>query len=70
MKFILIIQICSIMAGACDNTSTIDKQFDSYRDCAMFGYEMSLQFLQQMDPNELNKQQIYTRFSCKEHFNI
>jgi len=70
MKFILVIQLCSIVAGACDNPLTIDKPFNSYRDCAIFGYEMSSKYLQQMNPDELNKQQIYTKFYCKEYQSI
>jgi hypothetical protein len=40
--------------------------FDNYRDCALHGYEYSYKLLEVFDPEVMAKEQVYTRFICKE----
>jgi hypothetical protein len=66
MKFILLVSVCSAITGLCDAPMKTEPPFDSYRECAIFGYESSAQFLFRLDENKINNERIYTKFWCQE----
>ena len=66
MKFILMVSVCSAITGLCDAPMKAEPPFDSYRECAIFGYESSAQFLFRLDENKINNERIYTKFWCQE----
>ncbi len=40
--------------------------FENYRDCALHGYEYSYKLLEVLDTEVMEKEQVYTKFVCKE----
>ena len=64
MKFLLSLIICSQVAGTCLEPYTWPDTFDSQYDCMVFGYEESLNKIQEIGREEVNKHNIYIRFVC------
>ena len=64
MKFILSLIICSQVAGTCLEPYPWPTAFDTQYDCMVFGYEESLNKIQDIGPTEVNKHNIYIRFIC------
>ena len=64
MKFILIIQICSIISSSCMPPIEISPGYEEYSKCTLDGYTKSLEFLNALEEKTINKQQIYTKFYC------
>ena len=64
MKFILSLIICSQVAGTCMPPYPWPESFDSQYDCMVFGYEESLNKMQEIGRQEVNKYNIYIRFTC------
>ena len=64
MKFLLSLIICSQVAGACLEPYQWPDTFDSQYDCMVFGYEESLNKIQDIGREEVNKHNIYIRFVC------
>ena len=40
--------------------------FENYRECALHGYEYSYKLLEVLDTEVMEKEQVYTKFVCKE----
>mgnify|MGYP001232344247 FL=1 len=67
IKFILIMFICSNITGnQCKRMPTSIQYFDTYRECAIYGYEYSLNMLKEFNPESVNDYRMYTAFNCKE----
>jgi len=67
IKFILIMFICSNIPGnSCKLMPTPIQEFSSYRECAIYGYEYSLNMLKNFNPESVNQYKMYTAFNCKE----
>ena len=64
MKFILIIQICSIISSSCMAPIEINPGYNEYSKCTLDGYTKSLEFLKALDEKTINEKQIYTKFYC------
>ena len=64
MKFLLSLIICSQVAGTCLEPYPWPETFDSQYDCMVFGYEESLNKIQEIGREEVNKHNIYIRFVC------
>ena len=58
--------LCSGVAGDCKRIFTPYITFDSYKNCAMFGYQHTVDLLQKMPEAEINKWHIHTQFMCRE----
>jgi hypothetical protein len=65
-KFIFALFLCSSVAKECVPLLSPKYEFNTYRECTLYGYDYSHKLLEEMDPNNLNKIRIYTQFSCKE----
>ena len=64
MKILLSLVICSQVAGTCLEPYPWPERFDTQYDCMVFGYEESLNKMQQLGREEVNKYNMYIRFTC------
>ena len=68
VKFVLLMFICSNVPGNdCKLIPTPVSQFDTYHECAYFGYDYSSILLKEMTPATVDEYEMYTKFSCKEN---
>jgi len=64
MKILLSLIICSQVAGTCLEPYPWPDKFDTQYDCMIFGYEESLNKMKEIGKQEVNKHNIYLRFTC------
>ena len=64
MKILLTLIICSYTHGACLDPYPWPETFNSTYDCMMAGYEEASIKMKEMGPKDVNKHQIYIRFTC------
>ena len=64
MKFLLSLIICSQVAGTCLEPYQWPDTFATQYDCMVVGYEESLQKIQDIGREEVNKYNMYIRFVC------
>jgi len=64
MKILLSLIICSQVAGSCMEPYPWPETFNTQYDCMMFGYEESLNKMKQIGRTEVNKYNMYIRFTC------
>ena len=64
MKFILALVICSQVQQTCLPPYQWPDRFDTQYDCMVFGYEESLNKMKQIGREEVNKYNMYIRFTC------
>ena len=63
--------ICSNIAGnQCKPIPTPIEEFNTYHECAYFGYDYSSILLKEMSPQTVDEFMMYTAFSCKESSTI
>ena len=63
MKILLSLIICSQVAGTCMEPYEWPQTFNTQYDCMVFGYEESLNKMQEIGRQEVNKYNIYIRFT-------
>ena len=64
MKILLTLIICSQVANTCMPPYPWPQTFDTTYDCMIFGYEESLKKMKEIGKEEVNKHNIYIRFTC------
>ena len=65
IKFILIMFICSNIPGNDFKSLPVPvNEFNSYHECAYYGYDYSGTLLKSMGNSNVDKYKIYTIFSC------
>ena len=64
MKILLSLIICSQVAGTCMEPYPWPETFNTQYDCMIFGYEESLKKMQEIGKTEVNKYNMYIRFTC------
>ena len=64
MKILLSLIICSQVAGTCMPPYPWPETFRTQYDCLTFGYEESLRKMEEIGREEVNKYNIYIRFTC------
>jgi hypothetical protein len=64
MKILLSLIICSQVAGTCLEPYEWPETFNTQYDCMVFGYQESLNKMQQLGREEVNKYNMYIRFTC------
>ena len=64
MKIILSLIICSQIAGTCVEPYEWPETFNTQYDCMIFGYEESLNKMKQIGKTDVNKYNMYIRFTC------
>jgi hypothetical protein len=66
MKFILAFSICSAITGYCNNTMTIDKQFNTWAECVIGGSKLTIAYAEKME-EKINKDKLYITYFCNEN---
>ena len=69
MKFLLVIQICSVIAQQCTQPVEIGRYKDHY-DCATAGFINAMGAIREIGVEEVNKNKLLVNFSCKEQESI
>ena len=70
-KFILLMLICSGIPGnECKSINTPIIEFNSYHECAYYGYDYSSIMLKDLNPQTVDEFRMFTAFSCKEDITI
>ena len=64
MKILLSLIICSQVANTCMPPFEWPQTFNTQYDCMIFGYEESLNKMQEIGRQDVNKHNIYIRFTC------
>ena len=64
--FIFSLAMCSVSYQQCRVLDKATMYFENYRDCALHGYEYSYKLLEVLDTEVMEKEQVYTKFTCKE----
>ena len=64
MKIVLSLLICSQIVGTCIEPYQWPDRFDSQYDCLMFGYEESSKKMKELGRVEVNKYNMYIKFTC------
>jgi hypothetical protein len=64
MKILLSLIICSQVAGTCLDPYPWPDTFRTQYDCLMFGYEESIRKMEEIGKEEVNKYNMYIRFTC------
>ena len=64
MKILLTLIICSYTHGACLDPYVWPERFDTSYDCMMFGYEESMNKMQEIGREEINKHNMFVKFYC------
>jgi len=67
MKFTLLILLCSYVAGECMPPYKTPTIYNNMYECMEAGYKESLNKLQKIGKEEVNKHEIYIRFICQEN---
>ena len=65
MKILLSLIICSAVEGICMPPYTWPDRFNTMYDCLTFGYEESNKKMKELVRNDVNKYELYIRFSCQ-----
>ena len=64
MKFLLSLIICSSVAGDCMPPYPWPETFNSQYDCLMFGYNESINKLEELGRTDVNKYSMFIKFYC------
>jgi len=64
IKITLSLIICSQVAGTCLDPYPWPTTFDSQYDCLMFGYEESMNKMREIGKEDINKYNMFLRFTC------
>ena len=64
MKFLLSLIICSQVAGTCMPPYEWPETFNTQYDCLKYCYEESLNKIEEIGREEVNKYNMYIRFVC------
>jgi len=66
VKFILIMQLCSIISNTCQEPYRPAIQFGTFYDCGISGYSIASSKIKEMDRELVEKDKLYIRFGCVE----
>ncbi len=58
--------LCSAVSDTCVPPLEITNNYTDMYSCHLDGYKKSVEMLEEMGRNEVNKYQLYTKFICKE----
>jgi hypothetical protein len=66
IKFMLILQICHTVANVCSQPMTNSLQYNSYKECAINGYQESYKIMNGYDEKNIDALRTVVNFYCKE----
>ena len=58
------LSICSFVTGECKDPVTYGQTFDTWKECAIVALDTSIQYLELMDKDIVNKFQLSTQYTC------
>ena len=64
MKFMLVMYICSVVAGQCGEGIQDPIIYTTHKDCALAGYTKSIEVLTDMDEKDVNTNRLFFSFTC------
>ena len=64
MKFVLSLLICSSVVGECMPPFEWPELFETQYECLVLGYEESLNKMEEIGREEVNKYGMYIKFYC------
>ena len=64
MKLVLALIMCSAVNSTCLPPIDTKKEFDTWYDCSVAGYQESLDLLQESDSKKVNEYKLYVKFFC------
>ena len=64
MKLVLALIMCSAVNSTCLPPIDTKKEFDTWYDCSVAGYQESLDLLKESSFEEVNKHELYVKFFC------
>jgi len=64
MKFVLMLSLCSFVTGECKDPVKYQETFDTWKECAIVALDTSIQYLELMDKDIVNKFQLSTQYTC------
>ena len=64
MKILLTLILCSYVQGSCLQPYEWPVRYNNMYDCMIAGYEESQRKMEEIGRVEVNKHQIYIRFTC------
>ncbi len=64
MKILLALIICSRVAGTVMQPYEWPERFDTQYECLMFGYEESIRKMEEIGPTDVNRYNMFVRFTC------
>ena len=70
MKFVLMLSVCSFLTGECKEPIKYEQTFDTWKDCAIVALNTSINILETMDIETVNKFQLSTQYSCRQQNTI
>ena len=65
MKFLLVLQICSVVMQQCTDPVQVGRYANHY-DCATAGFINAMGTIREIGPAEVNNNKILVNFSCLE----
>jgi hypothetical protein len=69
MKFVLVLQICSVITQQCTEPVQIGR-YKNHFDCATAGFINAMGAIREIGSEEVNKNKLLVNFSCKEQENV
>ena len=66
MKFVLMLSVCSFVTGECKDPVTYGQTFDTWKQCAIVALDTSIQYLELMDKDTVNKLKLSTQYTCRQ----
>jgi len=64
MKFVLMLSLCSFVTGECKDPVKYQETFDTWKECAIVALDTSIQYLELMDKDIVNKFKLSTQYTC------
>ena len=64
MNFLLVLTICSSIAGECTPSYSWHEMFKTHYDCAEFGYKEASKKIEEIGRKEVNEYGIMINFTC------
>ena len=66
MNFILVISICSVIAGGCFESGQSVKEYDTWNECMQDALKKTQIIMKEIPVNEINELKLATKYFCYE----
>ena len=62
--------VCSFVSGECKEPIVYEQTFDTWKQCAIVAMNTSMQYLQAINDETVNKFQLSTQYTCTQEQTI